>query len=109
MPLNYKSNRRYYAFHPTNIERFRSLGIQNIFTLRQESEAIEEWDILANELLDHDENISRRRTEIVDHPSFNLLHYIPDLVERIHSAITSDRKVFVHWYIIFFFGGADTQ
>jgi hypothetical protein len=95
MPLNYESNRRYYAFHPTNIERFRGLGIQNIFTLRQESETTEEWEIRANELLDHDVNVSRRRTEIADLPSFNLLHHIPDLVERIHSAITAGQKVFL--------------
>jgi hypothetical protein len=107
MPLNYKINHRYYVFHPTNIERFRSLGIQNIFTLRHELEATEEWDIRANELLDLDER--RRRIEIVDHPSFNLLYYIPDLVERIHSAITSGQRVYVHWYIIFFFRRVDIQ
>ena len=86
---------------PSYIERFRRLNIRRIFTIRPHSESSQDWDEEANQIIDN-EHVIRRRIEIVDHPSADLLQYLHDLVQELDIAIESGERVYVHWYIFSF-------
>src|SRR5947207_2026540 len=81
-------NFRCLVFHPSNIDRFRNLGIRKIFTIRPRQEPMVSWDEEADRIIDNDDNFIRRRIEIMDHPSADLLHHIPAIVEEIHASVS---------------------
>jgi protein-tyrosine phosphatase len=85
------------VFSPDRIDRFRSLGIRKIFTLRRRCEIIQDWDIMANQTIDNDRYFIRKWIEVEDNQWQDLLSLFRRLVKSIHKAIRKGEKVFVHW------------
>ena len=90
------------VFKPSNIQRFCCLGIRRIFTIRPRLELSEDWDQEADEMIDNDAYFIRRRIEIVDHPSVDLLQHLQDIVQELDTIIESREQVHVHWYVFSF-------
>jgi hypothetical protein len=53
-------------------------------------------------MIDNDADFIRKRIEIVDHPSVDLLQHLPDIVQELDTIIESREQVYVHWYVFSF-------